>query len=187
MPPHLAPFKEKAEKRCDKGEYWWELRACDYYGEFEKPKIMLPDISLRGNFALDEEGKKYCANTAYIISNSEKYLLGILNSLLITFFYKNISSTYRGGYLRFINQYLEILPIRTIDFGNPPDKVAHDQMVGLVNNMLVLNKKLSESKIPQAIEVLKRQIDSTVSQIDHIVYNLYNLTDEEIQIVESET
>ena len=184
---HLAPFKEKAEKRCDKGEYWWELRACDYYGEFEKPKIMLPDISLRGNFALDEEGKKYCANTAYIISNSEKYLLGILNSLLITFFYKNISSTYRGGYLRFIYQYLEILPIRPIDFNQPDDSACHDEMVNLVNNMLDLNKKLNESKIPQAIEVLKRQIDSTDKQIDHLVYNLYDLTDEEIQIVESET
>jgi len=82
---------------------------------------------------------------------------------------------------------LKSLPIGTIDFGNPPDKVAHDQMVSLVNNMLDLNKKLTQSKIPQAIEVLKRQIDSTDKQIDHLVYNLYDLTDEEIKIVESET
>jgi len=60
-------------------------------------------------------------------------------------------------------------------------------MVSLVNNMLDLNKKLTQSKIPQAIEVLKRQIDSTDKQIDHLVYNLYDLTDEEIKIVESET
>ena len=37
---HLEPFKTKAEKRADKGEFWWELRACDYYEEFEKNKII---------------------------------------------------------------------------------------------------------------------------------------------------
>ena len=78
-------------------------------------------------------------------------------------------------------------PIRTINFDDSTDVARHDQMVSLVNNMLDLNKKLSESKIPQAIEVLKRQIDSTDKQIDHLVYNLYDLTDEEIKIVESET
>jgi type I restriction-modification system DNA methylase subunit len=38
---HLLPFSEAAEKRYDKGEHWWELRACDYYDEFEKPKIII--------------------------------------------------------------------------------------------------------------------------------------------------
>jgi hypothetical protein len=33
---HLLEFAGKAEKRYDKGDYWWELRACDYYDEFEK-------------------------------------------------------------------------------------------------------------------------------------------------------
>ena len=115
---HLSEFESEAKKRYDKGDYWWELRACDYYDEFEKPKIMLPDISLRGNFALDSEGGKYCVNTAYIIGNSEKYLLGILNSNLMTFYYSSISSTYRGGYLRYIYQYLAKLPIVQLEMQN---------------------------------------------------------------------
>jgi hypothetical protein len=41
---HLAPFSIAAQKRYDKGEYWRELRACDYYQEFEKPKIIYPNI-----------------------------------------------------------------------------------------------------------------------------------------------
>ncbi|MFO8009770.1 MAG: hypothetical protein R6U89_03050 [Dehalococcoidia bacterium] len=49
-----------------------------------------------------------------------------------------------------------------------------------------LNKKLAESKIPQTTEMLKRQIESTDKQIDRLVYELYELTDEEIKIVESE-
>jgi hypothetical protein len=184
---HLAPFKEKAEKRYDKGEFWWELRACDYYSEFDKPKMMLPDISLRGNFALDEDGKSYCVNTAYIISSAEKFLLAILNSALITFFYKNISSTYRGGYLRFIYQYLVMLPIRIINFDDPEDVARHDRMVDLVEQMLDLNKKLAESRMPQETEMLRRRIESTDCQIDQLVYELYDLTEEEIKIVEAES
>jgi len=82
---HLVSFADDAEKRQDKGEYWWELRACAYYAEFEKPKIVLPDIAIRANFTLDDDGKYYCANTGYIIGNADRYLLGVLNSSLITF------------------------------------------------------------------------------------------------------
>ncbi|MEE9200434.1 MAG: TaqI-like C-terminal specificity domain-containing protein [Candidatus Brocadiales bacterium] len=181
---HLLPFKEVAQRRCDKGDYWWELRACDYYDEFEKPKIIVPDISIRGNFALDEIGKCYCVNTAYIICTADKYLFGILNSSLITFFYKSISSMYRGNYLRFIYQYLVQLPIHTIDFSNAKDKARHDRIVGLAERMLDLNKKLQKTKTEHDKTVLKRQIGATDRQIDNLVYELYGLTKKEIAIVE---
>ena len=182
---YLSQFKEEAMRRYDQGDYWWELRACDYYKEFEFPKIMLPDISLRGNFSLDEEGAKYCVNTAYIIGSNEKYLLGILNSKLITFIYQSMSSTYRGGYLRFIYQYLTQLPIRTIDFDNPDDVAKHDKMVQLVESMLELNKKVHADGIStQEKKMLQKQIDITDKQIDQLVYQLYDLTEEEIKVVE---
>ena len=175
---HLKPFSEKAQKRCDKGEYWWELRACDYYGEFEKPKIILPDISLRGNFAFDDEGQFYCVNTAYIIASADKYLLGILNSRLITFYYANLSASYRGGYLRFIYQYLVQLPICIIDKANP------DKIVQLVEQMLELNKQLAAATEPQLKKLLKQQIERVDGEIDQLFYRLYDLTGEEIGIVE---
>ena len=49
---YLSPFAESAEKRYDKGEFWWELRACDYYGEFEKPKIFWPEIAQSARFTV---------------------------------------------------------------------------------------------------------------------------------------
>ncbi len=184
---YLEPFAKRAQKRCDKGEYWWELRACGYYDEFEKPKIMLPDISLRGNFTFDAKGEYYCINTAYIISSSELYLLGILNSSLITFYYKNLSPSYKGGYLRFIYQYLLKLPIRNINFSKASEKKLYDQMVNLVDQIFSLNKNLNNAKIPQEKNPLQRQIETIDKQIDQLVYKLYSLTREEIKIVESET
>ena len=181
---HLAPFAEAAQKRYDKGDFWWELRACDYYEEFEKPKIILPDISLCGNFTLDDEGKFYSVNTTYIIPLGDKYLIGILNSLLTMFYYRHLSSSYRGGYLRFIYQYLVQLPIRTIDFSDPADVARHDRMVSLVERMLALHQELAAARTPTQKTMLQRQIEATDRQIDRLVYELYELTEEEIAIVE---
>ncbi|CAN5575822.1 hypothetical protein BH24ACI2_BH24ACI2_09510 [soil metagenome] len=181
---HLEPFSAAGEKRFDKGEFWWELRACDYYDEFEKPKMLLPDISLRGNFQYDDKNF-YCVNTAYMISSDDKFLLGLLNSNLITFIYKNLSSTYRGGYLRFIYQYLIQLPIRTIDFTNPKEKVAHDKMVELVEKMLDAKKSLADAQTDKDKQFYERFCESLDKQIDNLVYDLYEITNEERKIIES--
>lgn len=94
------------------GSYkWFELQdAVGYYEAFEKDKIILPDISLYPNFALDHN-RAYLGNTGYIIGVDDFYLLGLLNSKVLHFFYKNLSSEIRGGYLRYIFQYLVQLPI----------------------------------------------------------------------------
>jgi hypothetical protein len=60
-------------------------------------------------------------------------------------------------------------------------------MVALVDQMLNLNKKLNNAKLPQEKNLLQRQIETTDKQIDQLVYELYDLTEEEIKIVESET
>jgi hypothetical protein len=112
---NLKLFEEKCKIRYDKGQYWWELRSCDYYDEFEKPKIMLPDISLKCQALPDFDSGFYAANTAYIIPGLTKSDLGILNSKLVLFFYASITQTIRGGYYRFIRQYLEQIPFIKTD------------------------------------------------------------------------
>ena len=166
------------------GSYkWFEIQdTVDYWQSFEKPKIILPDISLRGNFTYDEK-HAFVANTGYIIPVDDKYLLGVLNSKLTTFIYGSISSTYRGGYLRFIYQYLAQLPIRVINFDNPDDVAMHDEMVALVDTMLGLHKQLPELAGIKR-EVIEAQIEATDREIDGLVYRLYGLAEGEVGIVE---
>ena len=76
------------------------------------------------------------------------------------------------------------IPIRAIDFSNKKDKARHDKLVGLVERMLDLNKKLADAKTAHDKTVLQRRIDATDKQIDNLVYELYDLTEEEIKIVE---
>jgi len=180
---YLKQYENAAKKRCDQGDYWWELRACDYYEEFEKPKIFLPDISLRGNFSIDSNGGIYCVNTAYIIGSNDTSLLAILNSKLITFYYKNISSTYRGGYLRFIYQYIALLPIKTTPDLNHE---LHNKLVSLVDQMLETQKQLREAKTDNDKKILRQKTEIIDRQIDALVCELYGLTEDEIKIVEGE-
>ena len=57
-------------------------------------------------------------------------------------------------------------------------------MVQLVDSMLELHKHLNETKTPHDREVFQRHINATDKQIDRLVYELYDLTEEEIGIVE---
>ena len=57
-------------------------------------------------------------------------------------------------------------------------------MAALVERIRDLHRQLSEAKLPQVKTVLQRQIDATGRQIDRLVYELYELTAEEIRVVE---
>jgi len=113
------------------------------------------------------------------------YLLGLLNSSLLDAVLKSVSSPFSGGYYAYNRQYIEQLPIRTINFADPADVARHDRMVALVTQMLDLHRRLAEEKVPHEKAALQRQIELTDRQIDALVYELYGLTDEEIKVVEA--
>ena len=87
---HLLPYADALHKRQDQGEFWWELRPCNYYSFLEAPKIIFPDICKAPRFALDTTGI-YLANTAYCLGIDDRYLLGILNSRLFWLAISHIS------------------------------------------------------------------------------------------------
>jgi type I restriction-modification system DNA methylase subunit len=187
---YLRKFEPACRKRQDQGEFWWELRPCDYYEYFESPKIVFPDICKGPRFFLDRDAF-YLANTAYCLGVDDLYLLGILNSKVFWFSIGNISIPFgiRAGEYRYrlIYQYMEKVPIRTINFSEPADKARHDRMVALVERMLEQNKQKHSGKLaPSELERLDRDITSTDAAIDNLVYELYGITEEEQRIIEGD-
>ncbi len=180
---YLEPFAIEGEKRYDKGDYWWELRACGYYHEFETPKIIIPAIVKSASYAFDTKGI-YSNDKTSIIPTSDLYLLGLLNSKVTDFFIHSIASTKQGGYFEYKPMYLSQLPIRTINLSDPTDKARHDKIVTLVERMLDLNKRLPETRTDQEQILIQRQVAATDKEIDELVYELYGITDEERKIVE---
>ncbi len=184
---HLAKFETKAKKRYDQGEYWWELRPCDYYEELKKPKIIYPVLARESRFAFDYNS--YMLNDkAFALPTEDYYLLGVLNSRLAWLFLKRICSVLgdpdNGGRLELRGIHLEQLPIPTLNLSDPSDRKKHDDMVKLVENNLDLHRRLAAAKTPNEKERIQRQIDGIDGAIDRLVYELYGLTDEEIGIVE---
>jgi hypothetical protein len=182
-------YLENREHGRMKGNNWYGYVYPKNIEVMHSKKILVPDIADRAAFSIDEKGS-YTFTSGYgIILNenvllSEKYILGLLNSKLLFYFLTNISTTMRGGFFRYFSQYLEQLPIKSIDVSSPSGKTIHDQIVELVNSMLDLHKRLPLAKTDHEKTIIQRQIDSTDRRIDELVYELYGLTEEEIKIVE---
>jgi fido (protein-threonine AMPylation protein) len=187
----LAPKKSAKDKFGRKpGSYeWYEIQDdVAYFKVFDGPKIIYPDIAKGPRFMLDTDGH-YLANTAYCLGTDDRYLLGILNSRLFWFAISNLSIPFgvRAGQYRYrlIYQYMEKVPIRVIDFNSKADKERHGRIVSLVEGMLELHQRFADAKTPADKDRLQRQIDATDQEIDRLVYDLYDLTEEEIQIVKA--
>ena len=110
------------------------------------------------------------------------YLLGLLDSRLLSHLYKEISQEEGRTFAQVKVFRMKELPIRIIDFSDPADVKFHERMVALVERMLELHKRAVQT--PQEQERLAREIASTDREIDALVYQLYGLTEEEVKIVE---
>ena len=191
---YLEECKERLnerEKGRFKGNDWFCYGRPQNMNRFSaKEKIVMPDVVNRGECFLDLNGY-WAIDTMYIItlkSDSQfsiKYILGILNSPLLTYFLKETGSALRGGYFRMKTAYLTPFPIRTINFTDSAEKAHHDRMVSLVDRMLKLNEDSGKATTPEAKMQLQRTIEATDKQIDALVYELYGLTEDEVRIVES--
>ena len=178
---YLQPFEERAKKRGDKGQFWWELRPCDYYNLFEQPKLIYVKFQVHPSFTFDDSGT-FSNDSTFFIVGEEKFLLGILNSRLGWFLTSMYCTQIQNGY-QLIFKYFGRIPIRTINFSDPADKQKHDAVVGLVETMLALHEQKATAD-PSEHSRLEQEIAATDAEIDRLVYRLYDLTEEEIRIVE---
>lgn len=112
------------------------------------------------------------------------FLLRLINSKLLRWYFPFVSAPFRGGWMSANRQFLSQLPIRAINFSNPKDRANHDRMVKLVEQMLSLHKQLAGAKTPDEKTRIQRQIDATDQQIDHLVYEVYGVTEKEVKIIE---
>ncbi|RLC79174.1 MAG: restriction endonuclease subunit M [Chloroflexi bacterium] len=171
-----------------KGANWFAFGYPKSMILFQRPKIVVPDYNNVASFTLDDGGHFYKTGYGILlldgITESPLYVLGLLNTSLLFQYLLQVGTTLRGGYVRFWTQFIERLPIRTINFDDPADVARHDKMVGLVERMLALHQKLSAAALPPDKQLYQRQIEATDRQIDALVYELYGLSEEEIGIVE---
>ncbi|HED6595302.1 TPA: Eco57I restriction-modification methylase domain-containing protein [Campylobacter coli] len=175
---HLLSHKERLSKR-NKEETgiryeWYCLQrwGANYYQEFEKEKIIYPETTQNAYFVYDNKGF-FIEKTAFIlICENLKYLQGLLSSNLVTYYYKNFSKGCKLGIkgYQYNKHALEYLPIPKINSKN--QKIA-DELVNLADEILKA-KEQDKNANTQELE----------NKINSLVYKLYNLTEDEIKIIE---
>lgn len=178
LQPKPKDFKGKTWKGRKPGSYkWFEMQdAVDYYEEFEKPKIIIPAIVKSASYTFDETGF-YSNDKTSIISLNDKFLLGILNSTACDYFIKSIAATKQNGYFEYKPMYVEQLPIPT---ASSTQKKEIEKLVGQILN---LNTQKSQANVPGVIEQIDNQIAHADEKINKLVYQLYELTEDEIKVI----
>ena len=188
---HLEQFKESLSSR-NKDETgiryeWYALQRCaaTYYPEFEKEKIVYQEMTNKGSFAWDTN-RIYVNQTCYIMTNTNKYILALLNSRIIHFYFSQISYALGIGAFRWIKQFVEQIPIPNIS------EIQRKPFIDIVDKILAITKDpegkplASNGAGGDYLEnpAKQTQVRDYEKQIDQLVYELYGLTDEEIKIVE---
>ncbi|MBE3074197.1 MAG: N-6 DNA methylase, partial [Actinobacteria bacterium] len=184
---HLEPFRAKLEKRATE-QAWYELQQPQYRfsRHMDAPKIVFPDIAKGPRFALDVDGH-YGSNTIYFIPLEDHYLLGLLNSSLSHFYFQSVCAGLEGGgevYLRFFGQYMEGFPVPRVDDTDQQGAKARETLAQMAKAREQLEARLATARTPLDAENHRREAARIDDQIDRLVYDLYDLTDLEVALVE---
>ena len=142
--------------------------------------------------ALDT-GHYYCFGSTNLILIRKEFeniynyeiVCALLNSKLINFYYVKNFTNASNLTVNISKTFLEQIPLPKIDLNNQSDKEIHDKLVNLVDNMIEINKKLHSEKNPDVVTMLRRQVEAIDGEIDRLVYGLYQLTEEDIKVVEN--
>ena len=142
---HLESFGDSFKNRGAKGQHWTNLRACSFFDDFKKDKIVWIELTDKGRFSRCSD-EIYLLNSAYFLlppkGYSIGYLITILNSKLIKFYLKQIANTSGVGTARWINIYVKEFPIyeASIEIQTEFDNLEK----------IMMNKLLSHNRVSKA-------------------------------------
>jgi hypothetical protein len=173
---HFLKFgRKRLEQTGSKGSRkktnnsWFETQdSIAYWRDFEKPKIVWGEISDKPKFTYEDEGY-FAEATTFIMTGSDlKYILGILNSKLSEWYFNLIGTTTGMGTNRWKKYKIELFPIKNVS------ESKKEELEILVNKVLEV-KKSNPNADTEDIE----------DSIDRLVYYIYELGEDEIQIIEN--
>ena len=156
--------------RDDQGINWWNLRACDYYDEFEKEKIVWKRIGSILRFAYSQNSIFCLDSTCIATGKNVKFLTAVLNSRVAHYQLFNLAPKTGTGDLIVSVQALEPILV-------PPITESNQELVTQIENQVdnIITTKHTDPKA---------NISAYEKKINKLVYTLYDLTEDEIAIVE---
>jgi hypothetical protein len=180
------------EKGKFKGSQWYRFGRNQNLGIQRRVKLCVPRLVDELCAAYDYDGSHFLDNVDVggvtlkpeHMAQGLPYLLALLNSRLLRWFFPNVSAPFRGGWYSANRQFLSKVPIRLIDFSNPADRLAHGKLAAFGDQVSSLHRQLAAAKTPHEKDSMTRQIHAAEGQIDRLVYELYGVNEDELGIVE---
>jgi type I restriction-modification system DNA methylase subunit len=126
---------------------WYELSVPRNRELFDcvKEKLLVPNYATSNKFAFDNESFYTLTDTYVLVSRTElvsiKYVLGILNSRLMNFYYRSATKLKRDGYMEYFSGPLAEIPIKKINLTDESEKALHLSIVSNVEELMSLSNK----------------------------------------------
>jgi hypothetical protein len=144
-----------------------------------------------GRLVTSYDNKKYytfnSVNNILRKDNSDyslKFILALLNSKLFQFYYIKNFTNKSSLTVNISKTFIDKLPLAIIDFNDKSSIKKHNNLVSLADKIMELKQKETIEKNQQLKTMISRQIEGVNKAIDTAVYELYNLTEDEIKVVE---
>lgn len=147
---------------------WFELRKCSYYDSFEDEKLIWTRLSSINSFAISTKKEYSIDSTSFATGQNLKYYCALLNSKLTFFYFKLGSVIWGSDGIKWFGEYFDSIPIIKLQ----PEEMK--PFINLYDNILSLKQQSSDS-----------DTSDLENQIDQLVYKLYDLSEEEIKIIEN--
>jgi type I restriction-modification system DNA methylase subunit len=160
-----------------------------YTASYDAPeKIVIRQTSDHLNATLDNQQFIVRDNLYTIVSkdlkSNLKYILGLLNSYFLNWYYQNILNPEKGEALAQVKRgHIANLPIKTINSESKKEIEFEKEIINLVEQIIQLNAKIKQEKLESNITTIKSKIEYCESRINEIVFTLYGLTEDEIKIL----
>jgi hypothetical protein len=185
---------ENREKGKMKGAQWYGYIYLKNMRKQSLEKLCVPRLVESLFAAHDSQGNHFLDNVdvggvtwkAEYQEQNLTYLLALLNSKLLRWFFPFVSAPFRGGWLSANRQFLSQLPVRVINISDKADKVRVDKIVALVAKMIATKPKCNAARSDKDRTYYENMCAALDRQIDAMVYELYGLTNEEIAIIEAD-
>ncbi len=173
---HLDGFYPQLKKRQDKGKTPYNLRNCAYHEEFAKEKIVWGNLCNQAKFSYAQQDMLVIAPCPFLTPFNH-YLLAVLNSKLLDWYFRLIGVERDGGYFEYKPMFIERLPIPKL---SPTEQRPFIRLVDRI-----LEAKARPTPRHGATNP-KTDTSEQEAKIDRLVYELYQLTPEEIAIIEKQ-
>lgn len=156
---HLDQYWDKISKRADKGDTPYNLRNCAYLDDFSQPKIVYPNMTKYLPFVYDD--KKHLTNQKCFIITGENvaFLTVFFNSSLFKFCFRDSFPELQGGTRELSKIFFDKIPVIQVDF--PTNKLFEERL----------------------LDIQKEYTKSKAIVIDSMIFDLYNLSKEERQLI----